>query len=392
MRSWSADRGSDQRAREASAASSTLGTLGALGALAGAPLDFVVHALEVEGALVERGEGQESGDGSALAVLPPAAAARLGLPEECRLALSPASAGEVGCGLGAPLLERLVAEARGRVPVTAVRLDVDPPRPAHARALAERFALRNGLADVLQISPGTAAYVAASVAYVVEADDRREGLVRVVTAPDGGEPDEALAELLDLTWPAAVIVPDRRGAALARAAGVERVGRWIAARAAVAVEDATRPLCAEVARRHERDHERIAAYFADLAAEARAPRRRADAAMVAAKVAHLAAERDAKLRDLAVRFAVRVTCALAALVVAEVPAALISMRLRRRKASREITLWAPALAGVVDRLACEGCGRPTGRPAACDREMHLLCEGCAPQAQGRIACPACGGR
>lgn len=383
MRTWNAEREAGQPGPAATAASP------ALGALAGAPLDFVVHALEAEGALVERGEGQESGDGRALAVLPPPAAARLGLPEECRLALSPASAGEVGCGLGAPLLERLVAEARARAPVTAVRLDVDPPRPAHARALAERFALRNGLADVLQISPGTAVYAAASVAYVVEADDRREGLVRVVTAPDGGEPDEALAEMLDLAWPAAVIVPGPQGAALDRAARVEP---WIAARAVAAVAEATRPLCADVARRHERDHERIAAYFADLAAEARAPRRRADAAAVAAKVAHLAAERDAKLRDLAARFAVRISCALAALVVAEVPSALISMRLRRRKASREIALWAPAVAGAVDRLACEGCGRPTGRPAACDREMHLLCEGCAPQAQGRIACRACGRR
>lgn len=126
MRTWNAERGAGQPGPAATAASP------ALGALAGAPLDFVVHALEAEGALVERGEGQESGDGRALAVLPTPAAARLGLPEECRLALSPAVAGAVdrlaceGCGqpTGRPaacdremhlLCEGCAPQAQGRI-------------------------------------------------------------------------------------------------------------------------------------------------------------------------------------------------------------------------------------------------------------------------------------
>ncbi len=348
-----------------------------------APLDFVQAALEAEGALCERGD---AGD-EAVALLPPALARRLDVPEESRLALYPERKGDVGVGLGSPLLERLVAEARALAPAASVRLDLEPPRLAHVKAVAARFVLRNGLAEVLSVSIGSAVYAAATVAYAIEADDRREGLARLlVHAADGGEPDAATGGHLDLTWPDAVVRPSPLPLSAPGAAP------WIALRAERAVREAAAPVLADVRRRHARDHARITSYFADLVAEARAPRRRADAKVVEAKVAHLLADRDAKLRDLGGRFAVKITCSPAAIVVAEVPAALVSVRLRRRKEARELVLRVPAGATSVDRLCCEGCGGTTGKPAACDERMHLLCEACAPAAQGRIACPACGRR
>lgn len=352
-------------------------------ALLPAPLDFVLAALEREDALAERDPRGEV----ATALLPPALARRLDVPEECRLALYPERDGDVSVGLGSPLLERLVAEARALVPTASARLDLDPPRPGHAKSVAERFVLRNGLVEVLSVSIGAAVYAAASVAYVLESDDRREGLVRlVVHATDGGEPDAATGGHLDLAWPEAALQPSPTPLSAPGAAP------WIALRSERAVRAAAAPVLADVRRRHARDHARITAYFADLAAEARAPRRRADAKVVEAKVAHLLADRDAKLRDLGARFAVKVTCSPAAAAVVEVPAALVSVRLRRRKEAREILLRVPAGATSVDRICCEGCGATTGKPAACDERMHLLCEACAPTAQGRIACPACGKR
>ena len=166
----------------------------------------------------------------------------------------------------------------------------------------------------------------------------------------------------------------------------------VVSRAELEVRAAIQPVLDDVRRRHARDHERIASYFAELAAEARAPRRRVDPKAVEAKVAHLVAERDAKLRDLGVRFAVKVSSSLAALVVAEVPAAFLQVKLRRRKESREVVLRAPALAHALDQIACDGCAGATGHPAACDDRLHLLCEGCAPSAQGRLSCPACAAR
>jgi hypothetical protein len=345
------------------------------------PLGFVVEAIEAEGALCER----DPGDARATALLPAATARRLEVPEEGVLAVR-AEGGEVASGLGSPLLEKLVAEARARCPLVSLRLEVEPPRPAHVRALCERFVLRNGVVDVGQVTMDTARYVVAHIAYTVEADDRREGLVRVVTSPDGGEPDAALQARLDLAWLDAAASPlgaeGERGDA----------ARWIARRARPAVRAAAEPMFADVARRQARDHERIASYFAALVAEARAPRRKTEPKAVEAKVAHLIAERDKKLRDLGERFAVRVRASLAAAAWVELPAMLVTVKLRRRKEAREISLRVPSGAQSVDRLACEGCGASTAKPAACDDRLHLLCEACAPSAQGRLSCPACARR
>jgi hypothetical protein len=347
-------------------------------------LAFVVSALEAEGALCD-----PTPDGaSAVALLPAAVSRRLEVPEECRLALRADAPGEVACGLGSPVLEKLVAEARALCPAASIRLDVDPPRPAHVRALAERFVLRNGVVDVGQVTLAPARYALAYVAYAIEADDRREGLLRLVTAPDGGEPDEAVQARLDLGWPDPAVTP----AAPVAAAETGAAARWIAIRAGIAARAAAVPRIAEVERRHARDHERIAGYFAALVAEARAPRRKTEQAAVDAKVSHLVAERDKKLADLRERFTVKVRTSLAAVAWAEVPAAWVGVKLRRRKESREITLRVPTGAASVDRLACEGCGAPTAKPAACDDRLHLLCEECAPSAQGRLSCPACARR
>jgi hypothetical protein len=344
------------------------------------PLDFAVEALEAEGALCERHESS----GRADALLPPGVARRFELAEECRLALNAEGRGEVACGLGSPLLERLVAEARTRCPVASIRLHTEAPRPAHVRSLAERFVLRNGLVEIAQVTTGVARYAVSWIAYAVEADDRREGLVRVVTGPDGGEPDEAVRARFETVWQDVHL---EQGAS---EVGSGDAARWVIARAESAIRAAVVPLLSEVERRQTRDHDRIASYFAALIAEARAPRRRMEPSAVEAKVAHLVAERDKKLRDLGERFAARVRVALAAVTWVEVPAATISVRLRRRKASREITLRVPAGAQCTDKLACEGCSAPTGRPAACDERLHLLCEVCIPNAQGRFMCAACG--
>jgi hypothetical protein len=135
----------------------------------------------------------------------------------------------------------------------------------------------------------------------------------------------------------------------------------------------------------------MAEYYAAMVAEARAPRRRVDAAAVEAKVKHLEAERDSRLRDLAERFTLRVHARLAAALWVAVPVVHVRLRVRRRKGERELALRLPAGAHGFDRLPCEGCASTTERPALCDERLHVLCETCVPQATGRPRCPACAG-
>jgi hypothetical protein len=101
------------------------------------------------------------------------------------------------------------------------------------------------------------------------------------------------------------------------------------------------------------------------------------------------AERDARLRDVVLRYTARVEAAPVALVAARLPAVRVRVRARRRKAERELRVTLPAGAQALDLLGCDLCGASTARPALCDDRLHVACERCVPQAQGRFTCAAC---
>ncbi|HEX5752981.1 MAG TPA: zinc finger, RING-type domain-containing protein [Archangium sp.] len=343
------------------------------------PLAFAARALARRGALLEEEEGHE-----VLALLPPELSRELGLTEEVRLSAA-GEGGTVACGLGTPLLEAVVGEARREVPVAGARLVREPaPRVGHARNLAGRYVIRNGVAEVLEAAGGEATYLVAWLAYVAEADERHEGVgVLGVYPRDGARPGEGFLATCDVEaegalapWPRPAVEP-----------GAEQ---WLARYAPEVEERVLRGVREATARRHARDRERMSEYYAAMVAEARAPRRRVDADAMEAKVRHLLAERDSKLRDLAERFTLRVHTRLAAALWVAAPVARVRVRVRRRKGERELVLRLPAGAHGFDWLPCEGCPGTTERPALCDERLHVLCETCVPLASGRPRCPACG--
>jgi hypothetical protein len=261
-----------------------------------------------------------------------------------------------------------------------MRLD-GPVRLGRARALAERWVVRNGVTEALGAIAGEGLYLEAWVAWSAEADDRFEGLLQLVIEANGGEPhgELRLDELEPRERPAAV------PATITAAAS-----RWLARRVPPRLAPRLEPIRESVQRRHQRDHHRITEYFASLVAETASRRRKVDADALAAKVQHLVAERDAKLADLCHRYTLRVAVQLAAARWIVLPRATVGIRLRRRKAARELELHLPAGANELDRVLCQGCEGTTDVPAVCDDALHLLCERCAPSAAGRLRCPACG--
>jgi hypothetical protein len=245
----------------------------------------------------------------------------------------------------------------------------EPVRPAHARAAAERFCLRNGLVEIGQVSLGTARYLIARLGFVVEADRCTEDEVTIVLSQDGGEPGDSLALSEDVAAAESI-----RG----QTDAVDIAG-LVAERARAAVRHAARPLLSEISQRHAHAHAQIVSLAAAQAS---------DAAEV--DLVQLAAARDVDLDALSQRFAARVTCTRVSCSWIIVPIAMVSVTLRRRKSARTIMLRVPAGAKLADKLRCEACGNvATAKPAACDDHMHLLCEGCAPMSQGRISCPLC---
>lgn len=344
-----------------------------------APGDYVARALVLEGALVEAvPAGFE-------AILPEPLAHELGVPESIHLAQAAGDEG-VPCGLGTPLLERLVAAARARVPIASARIG-GAPRLGHARSLAERLVLRNGVASVVDATASEGVYLEAWFAWSAEADDRFEGVVHVVVDPmTGGEPDAGFCRALELEllepWPS-----ERASERIVADDGAH----WLGRRVPAIIEPRLASIRDGIERRHARDHRRIEGYFADLAREAGSTRRRIERDALAAKIEHLANERDGKLAELRERYALRVDWRLATARWVLAPRATVRLRLRRRKAERDLALHLPPFAAALDRPACDGCGGPLDALAVCDERLHGLCERCAPSAQGRLRCPACGG-
>jgi hypothetical protein len=346
------------------------------------PLAFVSDALVARGALVE------APDQGSLALLPAALSRELGIPETCTLAtdLGRAPGNAVSCAIGSSLLERLGVAARASVPFAALASAAEAPRPGQARSLAERFSLRNAVFEVVGSAAVDTHYLVGWFAWKAEADDRYDGMLALALhAGDGAEPDAAIAALVDPVRSASGLTLGL----LPPPAPSRAIIDLLARRATTAARAAVAPAWAAVARRHERDHRRIEEYFAGLARDARAPKRRIDPAAIAQKMSHLARERDGKLRDLADRYALRVSLEPVALVALTMPAVRVQLHVRRRKREGALTVRLPATAGSLDRLTCAACGCSTARPVVCDDALHVLCETCVPQAQGRPDCMAC---
>jgi hypothetical protein len=328
------------------------------------PLGFAADELAARGALVER-----DGD-RALAVLPGPLAGQLAVPEAITLAAVPGD-DRIACGLGAPLLDRLIADVRASVPVASVAWTVEPPKLAAAERMADRVTVRNGV-----------------LTWTAEADDRYEGMVLVVAhGATGAQPDAEVTA----AFARVISGQDARSVEARDAPGAAGAAAMVARRSAEAVGERLGEVGAAVARRRDRELARIDDYFHSLITEARHPRRQVARDAIEARVAALHAEHLAKLRDLRARYSLRVRLEPVALVALSLRVVEVRLRLRRRKGEREIALHIPPCARAPDALSCVACASTTRSPLLCDDALHILCETCAPDPAGRPRCPACRG-
>jgi hypothetical protein len=349
---------------------------------------FAHDALVELGALIDP-QGEDW-----IAALPAALAGELGLPDWLQISPAPLEKdgreGIISSVLGSTLIELLTERFRGHVPRSHLRADAEAPRPSQARALADRFSLRNAVGSVLDVTKGNARYLQLYLHWTAEADDRFEGIVRTaIEARDGSVPATTSVDAFDALGDR--VVPDDAAEPGPGTESCSMAPRLCHAAQAAVTREVEGPRTV-VRRRHERDYARIVEYFTALISDASSPKRRVERAAIDAKIRHLVAERDTKLLDLASRFTLRVAIHPAAIVFVEAPVALVRLRVRRRKTEREIVLRLPPEANAFDALACSGCPGATTRPAFCDDGAHVLCEICAPRADGRPDCPACRNR
>jgi hypothetical protein len=95
-----------------------------------------------------------------------------------------------------------------------------------------------------------------------------------------------------------------------------------------------------------------------------------------ARLAAIALELKLKRADLQAKHSVHVKLELIAACRVEIPVLAASLRLERRKGTREIRVFWNPLTKAVEPLACEGCLGDAGALSVCDDRLHLLCGAC----------------
>lgn len=340
------------------------------------PVTFTVDALVARGALVERVAPHH------LAVLPPPLAQSLRTAEEIMLAgADEAAEGVASIALGSGLLEDLLTFVKQGTARSCVRLPLEASRATQARALGDRFTVRNGVVEVVSTTAATTTYLHAWTAFSVEADDRREGLLHLCCHTSGDTPDQAFRNLA--LEDACVDVTDHGMAFDDRAVAL------MVARTKSALSATVAPFLQQVERRSHRDKARIRAYFKELCDETRASRRIKDEGARARKLEAFGADERQKLADIDARFTLRTSAKPVALLAVSASVQQVVVRVRRRKGERLLTLRLPPAARALDTLHCAACDGATDRPAVCDDQLHLLCSACVPRVEGRVSCPAC---
>jgi hypothetical protein len=337
-------------------------------------LSFAAEVIEHHGGLIEPGpEGL-------LAVMSPALAQGLALPEEIRLGAEAAP-----LLYGSPLLDRLVGLACQEVPVAYGRLEVPYLKKAGFEQLLGRDLPFAG-AQVRVSSRGEArtTYLILFCHYVALSDERKEGLVKLGLHEASGAVIPGLADLWEAGQPR-FFPADRVPPHFPEDLEAALTGALNSAR--TAVEADLKGFLASMQRRLGRDVKNTREYYQALGREMEASlshplltesQRRERAA----KIDGLPEELARKITDLEQKYRVRVTIsAVAALrFLVDVVHLLLELKFRRLSRSLSVT-WNP-LTGSLDPLVCEHCRGAMHRvhPTVQDAAVLLLCPACSPKA------------
>ncbi|MEW6741583.1 MAG: hypothetical protein AB1486_02395 [Planctomycetota bacterium] len=334
---------------------------------------LVTRVLARAGALLDQS------DEAVEAIVPAALAATLGIPEHATLYFRRArqkDAGAVLAGLGSEFIERLCAGLHERGLATArsiSKLYLKSDRLDEA--LARKLTFGNAKVVVGQSYPERASYLILHVRYSVVSESRREGILALALN------ECTLGEVPDLVGHAAL--GDAATGSLAEPAARQPWGA-VLERAQLILErrlqDELEPFRVLLERRRARDRQRVIEYFADLASEHVTYARRGTVpgegdAGAQDKVAACVAARDAKLAELAERYAMKVAVRAVAACRVLLPVTSISVKLHRgRDVRRCVFHWNPLLK-EVEGATCEACGVAT-RLLFLGKAMQLVCREC----------------
>jgi len=329
-------------------------------------------------------------------LLPGDLAGRLRLEEEARIVEGPAEEGAVRLAYGSELLERMVQVATAEQPVAVATLPEALPHSSNiAEAALHHF---TGLNCVLRPSATEpfeqwGGYLIVDWRFSADADERREGLVRVaVSEQDGAE--VTLVDRLDSHPLLEPGLPGELGLQIPADKLWRRVERLVRRH----TRRTLGPVMQAVRRRHLRDRQRLRGYFDGLRIEMEQRLRRSrqrhgsgsdETAARQDKLQALGPELERKLADLTARYRLRVELAPVAALRVAVRVRCVELTVRRRSTEGSVLVRQSAATRTFDPLCCEACGAAMRAFALCDERLHRLCAACHEARPSARSCPAC---
>jgi hypothetical protein len=336
-------------------------------------LRFSMRLLEQEGAAVEDGSGYVD------ALLPLELARQLGWNEEVRLVEDPSGerSGMKSVAYGTAGLEQLLDLVRLRGSVICLRAGL--PTPALRDLVADA---RNGLRFRMKGPVAFGATTRSMASYLVvhywlaaASEESHEGLIRVAVNESTLAPLQglhaALEGLRDALHPGGV----QGGAGSRPLPDVLQAASREARRLALRHLE---PFMTTLERRRRRDGNRLHSYFESMLAETaarRGPGRASRRVSIEDRQNAVRAEYERKIRDLSLRYGLRVRLRPAALMRVTIPVLQAVCCLRWKTVSRAFPVtWNPIL-HEIEPLVCDACGCAS-REVVVDEDLRLTCAGC----------------
>ncbi|MBD3336201.1 MAG: hypothetical protein GF355_11860 [Candidatus Eisenbacteria bacterium] len=344
------------------------------------PLQFATRVLDLHGAVVE---GETAADaqgrevGALHALLPSELAARLKWEEEARLAAQPAAGDGLRLiGYGTADLELLLDLMRGQCSAMRVRGEFPWPRSrslVNEAQQAFRFRTRARV-SLHETQPSHAGYLLVHYHVSAASEETFECLTPVMINQGTLAPvPELIARIKDNQ----AVVP-RQSAAMTGGGSLEEVAQALQREASRGTERRLEQFRMRLDRRRNRDAQRLHGYYEALAQEVHRRKtrgRRLSNEEVEAKLESIRGEYRRKLRDLDIRYALRVSLKPAAVMQIDMPVLRATYGLRFRREERNLPItWNPLL-GRLEAIACDDCGRGSFEIAV-DDGLRARCPGC----------------
>ena len=268
-------------------------------------------------------------------------------------------------------------QERGYVAAIGVKFDGYLKKTGFDKLVSERLTPLNGLIRVLEAKPEMTRYIWCHVAYEAEADEKRLGMVSFfINELTGVTPVEIGDALL---WESDRIPVDKTTTAISMPP--EQLSSLIEKMSPKLIQAQLENWFARLNRQRRRDEERLKAYYGTIGSEIKAKivHKGLTGELEEKELERIEAtnrELERKVKDVAERYAAKVSAELYSALAIALPTVHIICELVRKRNKRTVTaVWNP-FTKILEPLRCEQSGEPVFEFYLDDKEGKIISPNC----------------